>query len=139
MQANWVINATGSDGSGAGTFQASLIPSACSVTTAVGTFTVQGPSCFIADNSTEQGSISGAGSFLYPPQGVLIGVPSNPVPAGSSFVLNLYLVEADLFGDVAVFEGNGTTSGSTMSGSWQCYPADGTCSGLSGTFSGSEQ
>ncbi len=138
IQGTWTINSASV--SGDSTLRATIVPSACSVTTPVGTFTVQGPSCFIADNNTGQGSISGTGQFIYPPQGVLLGVPYNPVPVteGSTVPVDLLFVEADQFGDFAVFDGTGTISvGSTMSGTWTCVPQTPVCLGDSGTFSGS--
>src|SRR5580658_10403779 len=76
IQGTWAITATEA-GSGS-ISNVTLVSSACSVATPIGTFTVQGPACFIADDNTGQGSISGTGNFIYPPAGVLIGVSSNP-------------------------------------------------------------
>lgn len=63
MQGTWTVtgNVSGSQ-SGSGTYQVALVSSPCKVTTPVGTFSVQGPSCFIANNNSGQGSISG-GTF----------------------------------------------------------------------------
>ncbi len=68
----WTITANEA-GSGTSVFSVNLVASQCSVSTPVGTFSVLGPDCFIADDNTGQGSISGTGQFLYPPQGVLVG------------------------------------------------------------------
>ena len=133
----WTISAT-EVGSSASVFSVTLVSSQCSVATPVGTFTVQGPSCFIADDNTGQGAISGSGQFIYPPQGVLVGSPTNPVPANTTTPIDLLFVEADQFGDVAVFNGGGTTINGAMTGTWVCNPNSPVCSGLSGTFSGSQ-
>src|SRR5580698_3714159 len=109
MQGTW--NATGSlsgSQSGSGTYQVSLVSSPCSVTTPVGSFSVQGPVCFIANNNTAQGSISGSGlpsSSKNTGQGVLIGVAANPVPANGTF--NLLFVAGDAIGNFIEFTGSG--------------------------------
>jgi hypothetical protein len=136
IQAKWVITATEVGGS-TSTFNVSLVSSTCTVFTPIGTFNVQGPSCFIADDNTGQGSISGTGNFFYAPQGVLIGVSANPAPSGAS--VDLLFAEADQFGDAAVFGGNGTITNGTLTGNWSCNPNSPVCNGLSGTFSGTIQ
>ena len=81
MQGTWTVTGNLGSQGGSGTYQVELVPSPCSVTTPVGTFSVQGPVCFIANNNTGQGSISGTGlpsSSKNTGQGVLIGVASNP-------------------------------------------------------------
>jgi hypothetical protein len=135
IQGTWAITATEA-GSGS-VFNVTLVSSACSVATPIGTFTVQGPACFIADDNTGQGSISGTGNFIYPPAGVLIGLSSNPAPANTS--IDLLFAEADQFGDAAVFGGTGTVSKGTITGTWSCNPNSPVCFGLSGTFSGTQQ
>jgi hypothetical protein len=99
---------------------------------------VQGPACFIADNNTGQGSITGTGQFIYPPQGVLVGSSASAVSAGTSATIDLLFVEANQYGDVAVFDGNGTINNGTMTGTWVCNTNSPNCFGLSGTFSGSQ-
>src|ERR1700685_67604 len=89
MQGTWAAtgNLSGS-GSGSGTYQMALVPSPCSVTTPVGMFSVQGPVCFVANNNSAQGSISGTGlpgSSNNIGQGVLVGLAANPVPANGTF------------------------------------------------------
>jgi len=135
---SWSIVTTESEGSN-NTLQVSLVSSACSVSTPVGTFTVQGPSCFIADDNTGQGTISGTGNFFYPPQGLLAGVPYNPTPSNGSATVDLLFVEADQFGDIAVANGIGTVTNGTIAGTWTCNPDTPICTGLSGTFSGTKQ
>ena len=134
----WTIVAT-EVGTPNSTFQVTLVSSACSVATPIGTFTVQGPTCFIADDGTGQGSISGTGNFIYPPQGVLIGIASSPVPANTSATVDLLFAEADRLGDAAVFSANGTVINGTMSGTWVCNPNSPVCAGESGTFTGTKQ
>jgi hypothetical protein len=131
----WTITAT-ENGSSGGIFSVTLVASQWSVATPVGTFTVQGSSCFIADDNTGQGAISGSGQFFYPPQGVLVGSSTNPVPPGSTAQIDLLFVEANQVGDIAVFGGNGVISNGTMTGTWACNPSSPICFGLSGTFSG---
>jgi hypothetical protein len=136
IQGSWAITASEAGGSSS-VFSVTLVSSACSVATPIGTFTVQGPVCFIADNNTGQGSISGTGNFTYPPAGVLIGTAANPASANAS--IDLLFAEADQLGDAAVFGGTGTVSGGTLSGSWSCNVNSPVCFSLSGTFSGTHQ
>ena len=150
MQGIWTVTATatstGGVGSqctngvcGPGTYQLTLVSSPCSVTAPVGTFSVQGPVCFIANNNSGQGSISGTGLSIYASntgQGVLIGVPSNPVPPGST--LNLLFVAANNSGFVE-FTGSGTVGNGTMTGTGSCSASTPACQGVTGTFSGTLQ
>jgi hypothetical protein len=138
IHGNWSIVNTES-GQTASTLQVTLVSSSCSVSTPVGTFTVQGPNCFIADDNTGEGSISGTGNFIYPPQGVLIGIPASPVPANQTASIDLLFVEADQFGDAAVFNGNGTVTNGAMTGTFDCNANSPVCSGISGSFSGTKQ
>jgi hypothetical protein len=138
LAGNWSITAMES-GTPNSVMQTTLVSSACSVSTPIGSFTVQGPACFIADNNTGQGSITTtSGTFLYPPQGVLIGAQSNPTAANTSQAIDLLFVEADSSGDVAVFNGTGTISSGSISGTWSCNANSPSCTGLSGTFSGTQ-
>jgi|HubBroStandDraft_6_1064221.scaffolds.fasta_scaffold00064_12 hypothetical protein len=133
---SWVITATEAGGSSS-IFDVTLVGSPCSVATPIGTFTVEGPACFIADDNTGQGSITGTGSFIYPPQGVLIGAPANPASANAA--IDLLFAEADELGDAAVFGGTGTVSNGTITGAWSCNPDSPVCFGEGGTFSGTQQ
>src|ERR1700691_326901 len=119
IQGTWTATGNLGTQSGARTYQVALVSSPCSVTTPVGTFSLQGPACFIANNNAGQGSISGAGiPSSSKGQGVLIGVPANPVPPGGTF--NLVFVDGDQNGDFVEFTGSGTISNGTMTGtgSW---------------------
>ena len=124
---------------GPGTYQVQLVSSPCSVTTPVGTFSVQGPACFTANNNSAQGNISGTGlpsSLSNKGQGVLIGVPSDPVPVGAT--LNLVFVAANTSG-FAEFTGSGTVTNGTMTGTGSCSSKTPVCQGVTGTFSGTKQ
>ncbi len=140
----WTINVAGGN-----TLNVTLVPSPCQVSTPIGTFsvytdsslTVLATTCFIADDNTGQGSISGTGQFFYPPVGVLLGVQSDPIRANGSGPIGGVFVEADSFGDYAIFNANGTaqSSGKSISGSFACNPVSTNCAGISGTFSGTHQ
>ena len=139
MQGTWTVTGNLGSQGGPGTYQVALVSSPCSVITPVGTFSVQGPVCFIANNNTGQGSISGTGlpsSSKNTGQGVLIGVPSNPVPADATF--NLLFV-SDKNGNVVEFTGSGTVANGTMTGTGSCSPSTPMCQGVSATFSGKKQ
>jgi hypothetical protein len=144
ISGSWTINVAGGN-----VLTATLVPSPCQVSTPIGTFsvytdaslTVLASTCFIADDNTGQGSISGTGEFFYPPQGVLLGVQSDPIPANGSGPIGGLFVEADNFGDYAVFNANGTVQASakSISGGFACNPGTPVCAGVSGTFSGTHQ
>jgi hypothetical protein len=140
----WAITGTlqcgQSCGSGvAGTYQVVFVSSPCTVVTPVGTFSVQGNTCFIANNNSAQGSISGKGLLTSANNngvGVLIGADASPVPDGST--INLLFVMAPQ-GSVAEFTGTATVTKNTMQGSGACSSATPACQGGSATFSGTEQ
>ncbi len=138
MQGTWTVSGTGNFGSqsGSGTYQVALISSPCSVTTPVGTFSVQGPVCFIANNNSGQGSISGTGlpsSSKNNGQGVLVGTASNPVPANAT--INLLFVVGESNGTVLQSTGTATVANGTMKGTGSCSTSTPVCQGASGTFS----
>ena len=145
MQGTWAVtgNLQCTQGCGSGvsnTYQVALVSSPCSVTTPVGMFSVQGPVCFIANNNTGEGSISGTGLPNSPKstgQGVLVGVPSNPVPANAT--VNLLFVAGDKNGNFAEFTGSGTVANGKMTGTGSCSPNTPVCQGASATFSGNQQ
>ena len=142
MQGMWTVtgNVSSQLGSESGTYQVALVSSPCSVTSPVGTFTVDGPVCFIANNNSRQGSISGKGllsSAKNTGEGILIGVPSNPVPGDAT--INLLFVLGDANGNVVEFTGSGTVTNGTMTGTGSCSTNTPTCQGMSATFSGTEQ
>ena len=140
MPGMWTVTGNLASQGGPGTYQVSLVSSPCSVTTPVGTFSVQGPVCFTANNNSGQGSISGSGlpsTSKNTGQGVLIGVAADPVPANGTF--NLLLVAGDGRGNLVEFTGSGTVSKGTMTGSGSCSASTPLCQGMSGTFSGTFQ
>src|SRR5437870_13565387 len=128
MQGTWTVTGNLGSQGGSGTYQLELVSSPCSVTTPVGVFSVQGPVCFIANNNTGQGSISGTGlpsSSKNTGQGVLIGVPSNPVSNNATF--NLLFVAGDAKGEVVEFTGTGTVTNGTMTGTGSCSSSTPLC------------
>jgi hypothetical protein len=138
MQGTWT--ATGNLGSqgGPATYQVKLVSSSCSVTTPVGTFSVQGPVCFTANNNNGEGSISGGStSSQSAGQGVLIGVTTNPVPTNAAF--NLVFVAGAANGNFVEFSGSGTVGDGTLTGTGSCSSATPVCQGVSATFSGTQQ
>jgi hypothetical protein len=138
MQGTWTVTGSLSPQGGPVTYQVMLVSSPCSVTTPVGTFSVQGPVCFVANNNSGQGSISGGStSSKSAGQGVLVGVAANPVPAGATF--NLVFVAADGNGNIVEFSGSGTVNNGTLKGTGSCSTTTPMCQGLSGTFSGTLQ
>ena len=140
MQGTWTVTGNLGSQGGSGTYQLELVSSPCSVTTPVGVFSVQGPVCFIANNNTGQGSISGTGlpsSSKNTGQGVLIGVPSNPVSNNATF--NLLFVAGDAKGEVVEFTGTGTVTNGTMTGTGSCSSSTPLCQGMSGTFTAKQQ
>jgi hypothetical protein len=70
---------------------------------------------------------------------LLVGVPQDPAPAGSS--VNFLYMDDTFYGSAELI-GTGTISGGSITGTWQCNakatPAYNNCSG-SGTFSGTQQ
>jgi len=136
----WTVTGNLGSQSGSSSYQVSFVSSPCSVTTPVGMFSVQGPVCFIANNNTGQGSITGTGlrsGSKNTGEGVLIGVAANPVPAKGTF--NLLFVAGDASGNMAEFTGSGTVSNGTMTGTGSCSSSTPLCQGMSGTFSGTLQ
>jgi hypothetical protein len=103
-----------------------------------------GDFCYVADNSTGRGSVSGTGSFIYPPEGVVVGFWTNTSTflPGTTQSVNASIVfgEADTLGDSVTFDADATITGSSsMSGTWQCGTTSTVCSGMSGTFSGTKK
>jgi len=83
MQGTWIITTSANGANSAS--QVDLVPSTCSVTLDWDypgvddidtTFTLFGSSCFIADNLSGLGSISGQTGLYYPLQIVLVSAPS---------------------------------------------------------------
>jgi hypothetical protein len=139
MQGTWTVTGNLGTQSGNETYQVKFVSSPCSVMSPVGTFSVQGPVCFIANNNTGQGSISGKGLLSNASntgEGVLIGVAANPVPSNAP--LNLLFVLGEKNGTFIEFTGSGTVANSTMTGTGSCSPNTPMCQGISATFSGTQ-
>jgi hypothetical protein len=143
MPGTWAVTGTAQCTSNCGsptrTYQVILVSSPCSVTTPVGTFSVQGPVCFIANNNTGDGSISGTGlpsTSKNDGQGVLIGVPANPVPANAT--ANLLFVTAD-GSNFVEFTGSGTVTNGKLTGTGSCSADTPVCQGVSVTLTGTLQ
>jgi hypothetical protein len=145
LAGTWSAFGTGTCTSGctavAASYQVTLVASPCSVTTTVGTFSVQGSVCFIANNNSGAGSITGVGvrvSGKNLGQGVLVGAPADPVPDGST--LNLMFVSAAYGGRFTEFTGTATVTGGKISGSGACSTASTlACTGTSATFAGTHE
>jgi hypothetical protein len=106
----------------------------------VGTFSVDGPVCFIANNNSGQGSITGKGlltSAKNTGEGVLIGVSANPVPANAT--INLLFVLGYANGNFLEFTGNATLANAKMTGTGSCSANTPMCQGISATFSATPQ
>lgn len=122
------------------TYTVVFVSSPCTVQTPVGTFSVEGPACFVANNSTGEGSISGIGIPKSPKgagHGVLIGVPSDPVPADAT--VKMLFVAADKNGNLAEFTGDGKIADGTITGAMSCSAKTPICQGASATFSAIHQ
>ena len=141
MQGTWNVTGNlGSLGPGPFSYQVTLVSSPCSVISPVGTFSVEGPVCFIANNNSGQGSISGKGllaSAKNTGEGVLIGVPANPVPTNST--INLLFVLGEANGSFVEFTGSATVANGTMTGTGSCSTSTPMCQGISATFSATPQ
>ena len=138
MQGTWTVTGNLGSQGGSATYQVQLIASPCTVASPVGTFSVQGPVCFVANNNSGEGSISGGStSSKSAGQGVLVGVAANPVPADAPF--DLVFVSGDKNGNVAEFTGSGTVTNATLKGTASCSSTTPLCQGVSGTFSGEQQ
>ena len=140
MLGTWSVTGNLGTQSGTETYQVVLVSSPCSVVSPVGTFSVQGPVCFIANNNSGQGSISGKGLLSNASntgEGVLIGVAANPVAANST--INLLFVLGESNGTFIEFTGSGTVANGTMTGSGSCSTNTPLCQGMSATFTGTTQ
>ena len=115
---------------------------------------VVGPACFVALGGGCNGggcvgtpnpnmnltSSNAGGNINAPGVEVLdftIGVPTDPVPNGSTF--NIQYAEFDSGYGVWQMDGTGTINGGVASGTWVCDPSTPACSGISGTFTATQQ
>jgi hypothetical protein len=106
----------------------------------VGDVSAVGPACFTAANSAlaNLGSLSDSNPLILPLQ-LVVGVPQNPAPANSALSF-AFAEDYDGFAYYWVFNGTGTVTNGTISGSWECnVEATISCLGMSGTLSGTQQ
>jgi hypothetical protein len=141
MQGTWNVTGNlGSQGPGPYSYQVTFVSSPCSVASPVGTFSVGGTVCFIANNNSGQGSITGKGlltSAKNTGEGVLIGVSANPVPDNS--IINLLFVLGEANGNFVELTGNATVANGTMTGTGSCSTNTAKCQGVSASFSATPQ
>lgn len=134
---NVTVNQSSPSGQPSVTLSAFVVGGPCQVQDSTGdTFTVQGPSCVLADDQAGQGHVSSQNSTLVP-EGVLLGSPANPAANGAS-VNFLYASKNSATQDWYVFQGSGVISNGQISGSWSCYPNVTICSGWTGTFTATQ-
>jgi hypothetical protein len=105
---------------------------------------IVGPACFVAlgggcnggCGSTPQSIASSNGTTGVLPLNFVIGVPTNPVPNASTF--NVQYAEQD---DSSLWQmdGTGTINNGTASGTWVCDSSTPACSGITGTFTATQQ
>jgi hypothetical protein len=144
---SWTLTLTENSGTGRTTFNIVLVGFSCdtgllypNASGGYGVIVATGSTCYVADSDGGQGSISGTGDLIFPPQRALVGLRS---PPNSPSELNLVIIEAadgasENF-QYAVFNGQGTISNKEMTGTWSCsllFPA---CSGIGGTLSARKQ
>lgn len=108
---------------------------------------VVGPACFVAlGGGCNGGGCVGAGvnSELITssntdaePLTFSIGVPTNPTPNGSAF--NIQYGEFHTTVGTWQMDGTGTINNGTASGTWVCDPSTPACSGITGTFTATQQ
>lgn len=154
LASSWVITTT-QTGSGAQTvitaafvangtplYDVSLVGyTSCDLSALLGTGPVQGPACFFAAGS---GVIGPVGSLAVNnpeigPLELLIGVPTNPAPPGST--VTLWYNEDLQFAGLWTITGTGAVSNNgTVSGTWTCNAqATPECAGTTGTFTAVQQ
>ncbi len=143
MEGTWSITGsvqcTQCGSGGSPSYQVAFVSSPCSVSTPVGTFSVQGSVCFIANNNSGQGSITGTGllsSASNTGVGVLLGTSADPVSDGGT--VNLLFVNGNASGFVE-FTGSATVTKNAMQGTGSCSAETPVCQGTTATFSGTKQ
>jgi hypothetical protein len=107
---------------------------------------VVGPACFVALGAGCNGgcgptpqSIKSSNPDAFP-LNFIIGVPTNPVPNGSAFNIQYAEVPDSPVNSVEwQMDGTGTISNGAASGTWVCDPSTPACSGVSGTFTATQQ
>jgi hypothetical protein len=105
---------------------------------------VVGPACFVAlgggANATVNGVVDGNITSTNANDEVLdfiIGVPTNPTPNGSAF--NIQYSEEEGGNNSWQMDGSGTINNGTATGTWVCDPSTPACSGITGTFTATQQ
>ena len=100
---------------------------------------VVGPACFVALIGTNTTSSNGGGTNGSGVESLTftIGVPTNPVPNGSTF--NIQYAEFDSGYGVWQMDGTGTINGGVASGTWVCDSRTPACLGVSGAFTATQQ
>jgi hypothetical protein len=144
LSGTWNVTGTGktSTSSATGTFQVKLVSSPCTVATPVGTFTASGSTCFIANNNSGLGAITGASVSSANKnlgQGILIGVAADPVPDNAT--INMVFVSAYNGGKTfQEFTGTASIVSGKMTGSGSCSTAStALCTGATASFTASHQ
>jgi hypothetical protein len=108
---------------------------------------VVGPACFVALGGGANGTVNGVPDSNITstntdaePLNFIIGVPTNPAPNGSTFNLS-YEEDTPVNGVETTWQmdGTGTISNGTASGTWVCDPSTPACSGITGTFTATQQ
>jgi hypothetical protein len=132
LAGNWTINAASPEGYSV--IIAQTVSSPCTVIQNGEKLWVTETVCVAANNFANINAVvEMGGSFIYPPQGVLIGSAANPVATGGS--VSFVFVEADQYGDFAGFSGTGSvTLNGHISGTFNCTAGTPVCFGDSGTF-----
>jgi hypothetical protein len=122
----WQITAT-QPGTGSNVFNTTLVPD---IGASVG---CPETVCFISTTATEI-----SGSFIYPQVEVGVATSVDPIPANGT--AQVYFYEYDPIGNFAEFIGNGTATGSQITGTWSCDTSlSPVCQGMSGTFTAIKQ
>jgi hypothetical protein len=107
---------------------------------------VVGPACFVALGGGCNGGCGPTPQNITSsttdaePLNFIIGVPTNPVPNASTF--NIQFAEAiDATSGETLWQmdGTGTITNGTASGTWVCDPSTPECSGITGTFTATQQ
>ena len=159
MAGTWTVTGTGTcsgtncgydAGSATATYSVILSASPCTVSTPLGSFSVSGSTCFIANNNATNGAITGTYTGVYGGKpngpitlsknsgvGVLVGVPSNPVPDNST--VNLVFVSTVNKTSYAEFTGTGTIAAGKLTGTGTCSTATAICAGSSVSFTATLQ
>jgi len=137
----WTITATTSSGNSIMTATFTTFP--CSQTSTYigptwiysGAFSTKAGVCLTGGTPTSK-------TTGFTPQGLVFGVAANPVPANGTTTMTsgaAYFADLDSDGtDSDLYDLTGTFTASTkgLSGTYTCDPACPTCTGKSGTFSG---